>query len=60
MVNKPSYHGHSPSPDDNSNDESRTPPEGVFSVTLDEKLELLADLILDKIEQDKKDGTLKF
>jgi hypothetical protein len=60
MAKKPIHHGNSPSSSDNSDNKSRTPQKGVFSVSLEEKLELFADLILDKIEQDKKDGTLKF
>ncbi|PIY79347.1 MAG: hypothetical protein COY81_02960 [Candidatus Pacebacteria bacterium CG_4_10_14_0_8_um_filter_43_12] len=60
MAQKPVHHGNSPTSSDNSDDKSRTPQKGVFPVSLEEKLDLFADLILDKIEKDRKDGTLKF
>jgi hypothetical protein len=71
MAQKPIHHGNSPASSDNSNNESRTPSVGVFSVpsnpstgilyqeSAETKMRLLANLMIDKIFFDKNNGTLK-
>lgn len=59
MLQKPNNHGLIPRGCLN-NSSYKKPLEGSFSATIDERMELIADLMLDKIERDRENGTLKF
>lgn len=71
MAQKPIHHGNSPSSSDKSDNENRTPQVGGFVVppeqdtaplfqeSVEAKMRLLANLMIDKILQDKNNGTLK-
>lgn len=70
MAQKPIHHGNSPSPRGNLDDKSRTPPVGSFVAStepdisplyqesVDAKMRLLANAIIDKMLKEKRNGTL--
>lgn len=70
MARKPIHHGNSPSSSDKSNIENRTPQVGGFVVppeqdtsplfqeSVEAKMRLLANLIIDKMLEEKRNGTL--
>lgn len=70
MAKKPIHHGNSPSSSDKSDNKSRTPPAGgfvaspelnttpLFQESVEAKMRLLANLIIDKMLEEKRNGTL--
>lgn len=70
MAQKPIHHGNSPSPSGNFDDKSRTPPVGgfvastepditpLFQESVEVKMRLLANAIIDRMLEEKRNGTL--